>query len=152
MAVARAALEMTATAAAVEAAWADPSRWGRFVDGFGALVSVEGAWPEPGARLVWESVPGGRGQVVERVLRYAPGVELATELEDPQLSGVQRLAFAPAKGGEGVGGPRVGVALELDYALASRSPFMVIANPLFVRRAVRDSLRRTLERLARDLG
>ncbi|HEY4277539.1 MAG TPA: SRPBCC family protein [Conexibacter sp.] len=151
MAVARAALELPATAAAVEALWADVDRWEAFVDGFGRVVEREGAWPQAGARLVWESRPGGRGRVAEKVLRHEPGVELVTELEDPTLSGVQRLAFAPVAVGVEAG-PRIGVALELDYALVSRSPFMVIADPLFVRRAVRDSLRRTLQRLANELG
>lgn len=150
MGVARAAAELRGTPADVERRWADLDGWGAFVDGFERVVSLEGDWPAAGARLVWESGPGGRGRVVERVLRHEPGVELVVAVEDPQLRGTQRLAFAPIDGPAGVG--RVGVALELDYALAARGPFMVIADPLFVRRALRDSLRRTLERLGRELG
>jgi hypothetical protein len=83
--------------------------------------------------------------VSEKVLRHEPGAELVVELEDPTLRGVQRLAFAP-------GVARVGVALELDYVLVRRGPFMLVADPLFVRRALRDSLRRTLQGLSRELG
>lgn len=151
MGVARAALELPATADAVERLWADPAGWAAFVDGFERVVELdaEPAWPAVGARLVWESHPGGRGRVVEKVLRYEPGVELVTQLEDPQLHGVQRLAFS---GVPGAAGPRIGVALELEYVLVSRGPFMLLADPLFVRRALRDSQRRTLHRLGAELG
>ncbi|MBB4662644.1 SRPBCC family protein [Conexibacter arvalis] len=151
MGKARAALELGSTAAAVEGLWADPAGWGAFLDGFERVVELDPDWPEPGARLVWESHPGGRGRVTEKVLRREPGAELVVEQQDSQLSGVQRLAFAPVDAAAD-GRARVGVALELDYALLRRSPFMVVADPLFVRRALRDSLRRTLERLARELG
>jgi hypothetical protein len=145
---ARAALELPVGAVAVERLWADPAGWGAFVDGFERVVEVDPSWPEVGARLVWQSHPGGRGRVVEQVVRSEPGVELATQLSDPQLSGVQRLAFAPPAGGAA----GVGVALELEYALRRNGPFMVLADPLFVRRALRDSLRRTLQRLAAELA
>lgn len=145
MSVARAALELPTTAAAVERLWADPAGWAAFVDAFDHVVEVDPGWPAVGTRLVWESHPGGRGRVVEKVLRHEPGAELVTELEDPTLRGVQRLAFAPAV-------DRVGVALELDYVLVRRGPFMLLADPLFVRRALRDSLRRTLQGLSTELG
>lgn len=150
MGVARAAAELRGTAAEIELRWADPAGWGDFVDGFERILELDPAWPDPGARLVWESNPEGRGRVVEKVLRHEPGVELLVQVEDPQLSGVQRLAFGSPDGPAGLG--RVAVALELDYALVGRSPFMLVADPLFVRRALRDSLRRTLERLGRQLG
>jgi len=147
---ARAALELRATAAAVEALWADPAGWAAFVDGCERVVEADPAWPQPGARLTWESHPGGRGRVSERVLRFEPGAELVVAQEDEQLTGVQRLALAPLDGDPARA--RVGVALELDYALRRRGPFMALADPLFVRRALRDSLRRTLARLARELA
>jgi hypothetical protein len=145
---ARAALELSGTAEQVEALWADPARWGAFVDGFERIVELDPAWPAPGARLVWASHPGGRGRVVEKVLRHEPGLELLIEQDDDTLNGVQRLAFAPL---EDPARPRVGVALELEYRLLRRGPFMLLADPLFVRRALRDSLRRTLERAGREL-
>jgi hypothetical protein len=165
MSVARAALELSATASDVERLWADPAGWAAFVDGFDRVVELDPAWPAPGARLVWESHPGGRGRVTEKVLRHEPGAELVVELEDPQLRAVQRLAFAPVAdparaapvtdparpaGAEVKAG--VGVALELDYVLVNRGPFMLLADPLFVRRALRDSLRRTLQGLSHQLA
>lgn len=146
MSTARAAAELAATTADVERRWADPAGWGAFVDGFEHVVELDPAWPAPGARLVWDSHPGGRGRVVEKVLSATPGAELVVAVEDPQLRGTQRLAFKPADDG------RVGVALELDYVLLRRGPFMLVADPLFVRRALRDSLRRTLAALAAELG
>lgn len=146
MSTARAAAELTATAADVERRWADPAGWSTFVDGFEHVVEVDPAWPVPGARLVWESHPGGRGRVVEKVLSATPGAELVVAVEDPQLRGTQRLAFKPAPE------RRLGVALELDYVLLRRGPFMLVADPLFVRRALRDSLRRTLNGLAAELA
>ena len=53
-----------------EALWYDTSRWSTFIDGFGHLASVGERWPREGD-VVWDSRPGGRGRVLERVLRYA---------------------------------------------------------------------------------
>lgn len=147
MRTARAAQELRASAVEIERLWADPSGWEAFVDGFGRVVELDPRWPRVDAKLVWEGVPGGRGRVVEQVVSCEPGAELVTRVADPQLSGVQRLAFAPA-----AAAGRVGVALELEYALARRGPFMLLADPLFVRRALRDSQRRTLAGMARVLG
>lgn len=148
MGVARAAVELTAVPAAVERLWSEPEGWAGFVDGFGHVVELDPAWPAVGARLTWESHAGGRGRVVEQVIRQVPGQELVVTQEDAQLRGVQRLAFAPVAADP----DRIGVALELDYALIRSGPFMVVADPLFVRRALRDSLRRTLAGLARALA
>ncbi len=148
MGVARAAVELTAVPAAVERLWSEPEGWAGFVDGFERVVELDPAWPAVGSRLTWESHSSGRGRVVEQVLRQVPGSELVVAQEDPQLRGVQRLAFAPVA----ADASRIGVALELDYALIRSGPFMVVADPLFVRRALRDSLRRTLAGLARALA
>jgi hypothetical protein len=43
------------------------------------------------------------------------------------------------------------VALELEYRLKDRNPLTPVVDLLFIRRSLRDSLRRTLERLAREL-
>ena len=47
--------------------WTDLERWPSFVEGFGHLAEVRGEWPERGATVVWNSTPGGRGQVTEKV-------------------------------------------------------------------------------------
>jgi hypothetical protein len=128
----------------VERLWYDTSRWPAFIDGFARVVDEDGAWPGPGSRLVWESTPAGRGRVVERVVDQRPGVGQEVRVEDPRLSGTQRLAFAALE-------DDVEVELELEYELSEGGPFRGIVDLLFVRRALRDSLRRTLSRFALTL-
>ena len=89
-----------------EALWYDTGRWSTFIDGFGHLATQDPGWPREGT-VVWDSRPGGRGRVVERVLRYA---------------------------------------LKRSY------PGSAVVDFLFIRRAVRDSLGRTLRRFAIELA
>jgi hypothetical protein len=131
---------------AAERLWYDTSRWPSFIDGFGHLVEVEGAWPAPGSRVVWHSTPAGRGRVVEGVVSYEPGVGQTSEVEDPRVRGTQRVGFELLEDG-------VAITLELDYALRRAIPLVAgVVDLLFIRRAVGDSLRRTLERFARELA
>lgn len=145
MGSARVAAELSGSPGAAERRWSDPAGWAAFVDGFERVVELDPAWPAEGARLVWQSHAGGRGRVVERVVARTPGAELVVAVEDPQLRGTQRIAFAPCERG-------VRVVLELRYELLRRGPFMLLADPLFVRRALRDSLRRTLDQLGAELA
>ena len=46
----------------------------------------------------------------------------------------------------------VDVGLELDYQLKRRPPGWQVVDLLFIRRAMRDSLRRTLTRFGRELA
>ncbi len=149
MGVARAAVELTAVPAAVERLWSEPEGWAGFVDGFGRVVELDPAWPAVGARLTWESHAGGRGRVVEQVRRTGAGAGAG---RDAGGRAAARRAAARVRAGRGRPGAGIGVALELDYALLRSGPFMVVADPLFVRRALRDSLRRTLAGLARALA
>ena len=123
-----------------EELWYDPHRWAAWVDGFGHVAKLEGEWPQAGARLLWDSRPQGRGRVLERVVAYEPrsGQELA--VEDTKLLGTQVVAFEPD-------GNEVRVSLTLEYTLKDGNP---VVELLFVRRAVRDSLRRTLTRFANE--
>jgi len=134
-------------ASAGEAArlWFDLARWPSIVDGFGTLTRSEGAWPQPGARIVWDSLRDGRGRVVERVLEYEPGVTQLVDVEDPTLTGTQRVRFAAAERG-------CEIRLELAYEL-KRGPGLgtALTDLLFVRRALGDALRRTLRRFAVEL-
>ena len=98
-------------------------------------------WPEPGAKVVWESGPGGRGRVTEKVVERSHG-SFATQVFEERLVGRQTAAVEPA----GEGGTRV--ALELRYELAREGPLGALADALFVRRALGDSLVRTLRRFA----
>jgi hypothetical protein len=87
----------------------------------------------------------GRGRVVEHVLEYEAGVTQLVRIEDPALTGTQRVRFvAVARGCE--------IRLELAYDL-KRDPGLgtVLTDLFFVRRAVGDALRRTLRRFAVEL-
>lgn len=138
MSTAQASRDFDAPLDVAERLWLDVRRWRAFVDGFERLVSQEGDWPDQGAEVVWESTPAGRGQVAERVISRRPGVELETAVEDPQIVGVQRVAFAEL----GDGGTAIDI--ELEYQLRRAGPLSALTDALFIRRAVRDSLRRTL--------
>ena len=146
MAVARAAIDLDARPSAAEALWYDLRRWPAFVDGFGHLAKREGDWPRAGARIIWDSGPGGRGRVVEHVTAYEVRSGQTAEIEDPRMTATQTVAFAPGEGG----GCRM--TLELDYRLKDRTVLTPVVDALFVRRAVNDALRRTLARFGRELA
>jgi len=123
------------------ALWRDPRRWSAFVEGFQRVEELGRAWPEPGAKLVWDSGAGGRGRVTEKVSRNDP-TRFATTVYEDRLHGTQTAAFTPnADGG-------ADVELTLEYQLTSGNPFSSLVDLLFIRRAVRDALRRTLRRFA----
>ncbi len=130
-----------------EALWYDPGRWPAFIDGLKHVLRMEGGYPGVGARTAWESFPGGRGRVLERVVAYEPRMGQELEIRDPKIRGRQSVRFAPL-GGE-PGGVRI--ELELEYELLERTPITVLTDALFIRRAQADSLRRTLLRFAREL-
>ena len=127
--------------AAARALWSDVGRWPSFVEGLARVAQVSPGWPEPGAKVVWESGPGGRGRVTEKVLEAAED-RFATELFEERLLGTQRAEFRR----EQAGGTRL--ELELSYRLARGGALEAITDTLFVRRALRDSLERTLRRFA----
>jgi hypothetical protein len=127
-----------------EALWYDTTRWPSFIDGFAHLQSGERDWPREG-RLVWDSRPDGRGRVVEQVVRYAPGDGQDVEFEDEKMAGTQSVRFAPA------GEDRVHVALEQRWSLKASYPGAALVDAIFIRRAIRDSLGRTLRRFAIEL-
>ena len=125
--------------------WTDVGRWPTFVEGFARTLEVSDDWPARGARVVWESRPGGRGRVTERVVENRSGGtaerRFATDVFESALHGTQRATFAPAREG-------TRVDLELEYELEHYGPLRAVADALFVRRALRDALRRTLHRFA----
>lgn len=136
----KARTDIAAPIALAERVFYDHARWPAFIDGFGALRSVEGPWPQAGARVVWDTRPGGRGRVVEQVTRHEQRVGQASHVEDERIEGEQRLGFTARDGG-------VTVVLELEYAIKQRNVLTPLVDLLFVRRAMADSLRRTLARL-----
>ena len=124
-----------------EALWLDRTRWASWIDGFARVQRIDPAWPEPGSRLRWTSVPRGRGLVEERVLAHIPARRLELAVEDEKLHGTQRTTFEP-------GEAEVRVTLELEYELKER-PFPLV-DRLFVRRALQDALRRTVTRFGHE--
>jgi hypothetical protein len=126
-----------------EELWYDPHRWAAWIDGFGHVAKLEGEWPHVGARLLWDSRPQGRGRVVEQVLAYEPRSGQSLAVEDERLTGTQTVSFEPA-------GEETHVILTLDYTLKEHRPLGSLIDLLFIRRAQRDSLQRTLSRFAHE--
>ena len=141
----RASHTVPGRAAQAEAVWYDRSRWSSWIDGFGRLVSLEGAWPELGARRVWDAKGGPRGRVVEQVERYESRVGQILAVEDARLEGREEVRFEP-------GPDSVTITLTLEYALKERALLTPVADLLVVRRSLGDSLRRTLRRFASELA
>jgi hypothetical protein len=139
-------MEFRAPPGAAERLWYDPQRWASWVDGFGHVARIEGEWPKQGAVLTWDSLPRGRGRVVERVVSHQPGVGQELEVEDERLRGRQRVRFEPVVEGGVV------VVLSLDYTLKRGGPVAAAIDLLFIRRALADSLRRTLTRFGHELA
>ena len=127
--------------------WTDLSRWRAFVDGFGHVDRVDDAWPASGSKLVWRSVPTGRGVVTERVTESEPGVRFATTILEERIAGTQTVDFGPPQPGDAA---EATVAVELDYELQKRGPIEKVVDVLFIRRAQRDALMRTLRRFATE--
>ena len=130
-------------ASEAEALWYDTRRWPSFVDGLAHVDKVEGDWPREG-RVLWDAKPGGRGRVLERVLAYEQREGQTVHVEDETMRGTQRVTFTPQAGGCKVG-------LVLEYELKQQRPAMGLVDWLFIRRPMRDALRRTLVRLKREL-
>jgi hypothetical protein len=126
--------------AAALALWTDVDRWPSFVEGFARVVEQDPGWPAEGARLAWESGAGGRGRVTERVVEHGPD-SFVTQVFEDRLSGTQRLTVAEQPDG-------ARVDLTLEYELTSDAPLSALGDVLFIRRALRDALGRTLRRYA----
>lgn len=118
--------------------WTDVDRWSTFVEGFARRLQRSPEWPEKGARVVWESNPEGRGRVTETVTENEPD-HFSTQIFEEALIGTQTLRAVPAEGGSRV-------ELSLEYELAKYGPLRGVADAIFIRRALRDALRRTLFR------
>ncbi len=127
-----------------EALWYDRVRMPAFVDGMKQVVEVTGEYPHAGSRLVWESFPGGRGRVVENVVRYEQRNGQEVEMRDATALGRQTVSFRPD-------GDDVRMTLELEYRVLEPGLFTPLTDFFFIRRAQGDALRRTLARFAREL-
>ena len=128
-----------------EELWYDTSRWPTWMDGVAHVQKVEGDWPAKDASVLWDSPPAGRGRVIETVTRYEVRVGQTLAVEDEKMRGTQSVALEPVDGG-------VEVSMSLEYELKEGSgPFKALTDVLFIRRQLRDSLRRSLLRFGREL-
>ena len=141
----RASILVPGLASEAEELWYDTTRWPSFIDGLHHLARLEGDWPRTGARVLWDSQPGGRGRVQERVTSYVAREGQTLEVEDEKLRGTQSVSFTPLEGG-------VTVALELRYTLKEQRPGMALVDLLFIRRPQRESLERTLRRFRTEVA
>jgi Polyketide cyclase / dehydrase and lipid transport len=137
-------VEVPGPVAEVEALWYDPARWPAWVDGFGHVVEVGEAWPQAGARALWDTPHGGRGRVVERVVRHEAGRGQECDVEDARLRGRRLLSFSPAPGGA------VTLTVVFEYTLKADHAFGWAVDALAVRRNQAAAQRRTLARFARE--
>ncbi|HEY6776197.1 MAG TPA: SRPBCC family protein [Thermoleophilaceae bacterium] len=141
MRTARAEAEVVLTPEAALRLWTDPTRWATFVEGFASVIEQDPGWPGEGSRLVWESVPAGRGRVTEKVVRGAAADRFATQVFEERLMGVQTFRAAESEAGSRV-------ELSLEYTLTKYGPLGGLADAIFIRRALRDAMSRTLSRFA----
>ena len=141
MRIATAEREVALTPEAALRLWTNTARWPTFIEGFAHVVEHDAGWPAEGSRLVWESVPTGRGKVTEKVVTAPASDRFATRVFEQRLVGLQTLRAIESEGG-------ARVELSLEYTLTKYGPLAAVADAIFIRRAVRDSLRRTLFRFA----
>src|SRR3954447_8367500 len=128
-----------------EELWYDTRRWPTFVDGFGHVFKVDEGWPrEPGAVVVWDAKPGGRGRVLERVVTFEARVGQTVEVEDEKIHGRQTVGFQPGTDG-------TTVTLDLHYAIKQDRGVPAVVDFLLVGRPMRDSLKPPLSRLGREV-
>jgi len=139
--VARTQADLVLTPEAALRLWTDVDRWPSFVEGFARPVDRSPEWPHAGARLVWESSPAGRGRVTEKVMEAEGPDRFVTQVFEERLHGTQTFRVVESEGGSRA-------ELALEYELTKYGPLSAVADVIFIRRAIRDSLRRTLSRFA----
>jgi hypothetical protein len=139
--VARAQADLVLTPEAALRLWTDLDRWPTFVEGFARVLERSPEWPAAGARVVWESTPAGRGRVTEKVLEGEGPDRFVTMVFEERLGGTQTFRVVESEAGSRA-------ELSLEYRLAKWGPLSAVADAVFIRRAIRDSLRRTLYRFA----
>ena len=120
--------------------WIDLRRWPTFIEGFARVLEADPEWPATGSKVVWESIPEGRGRVTERVVESSPD-RIVTEVFEDALTGRQSTIFEPQ-------GDETLVEVELDYELTRGGVLRAITDVVFIRRALSAALARTLRRFA----
>ena len=103
------------------------------------MAEQTGEWPSAGAQVIWDSRAGGRGRVTEKITAYDPARRVVVNVFDKQLVGTQTVVVTADEYG-------CSIDVELDYTLSDDSPWKKVADVIFIRRALRDSIGRTLRR------
>ena len=128
-----------------EQLWYDTTRWPAFVSGLHNVSRLDAGWPqEPGARVVWDTTPEGRGRVIEIVQEFEARSHQTVLVEDSEIRGTQTVRFLPRDDG-------VRVQLEIEYRIKREKGWVPLVDLVFVRRPMRDQLQRTLNQFAREL-
>ena len=141
MRTARAQGDLVLTPEAALRLWTDLDRWPTFIEGFARVLELSPDWPAGNSRLIWESTPAGRGRVTEKVAAGQGPDRFVTHVFEERLVGTQTFRAVESEGGSRA-------ELSLEYALSKYGPLGAVADAIFIRRAIRDSLRRTLFRFA----
>jgi hypothetical protein len=139
--VARAQADLVLTPEAALRLWTDVDRWPSFVEGFARTLERSPDWPASGSRVVWESTPAGRGRVTEKVVEGEGPDRFVTLVFEERLNGTQTFRVVESEAGSRA-------ELALEYELTKYGPFALVADAIFIRRAIRDMLRRTLRRFS----
>ena len=116
--------------------WTDTSRWPTFVEGFARVVELDPGWPAEGSTGDL-GVDPGRPRAGDREGRR----EHARARSRRWSSRTACRAGRPSGSSESEGGALV--ELSLEYTLTSYGLLGPVADVIFIRRALRDSLRRT---------
>ena len=141
MRVARAQADVVLTPEAALRLWTDVDRWSTFVEGFAHTLERSAEWPAAGSRVVWESTPSGRGRVTEKVMEGEGPDRFVTTVFEDRLHGTQTFRVVESEAGSRA-------ELSLEYRLTKYGPLSAVADAIFIRRAIRDMLRRTLSRFS----
>ena len=141
MRVARAQADVVLTPEAALRLWTDVDRWATFVEGFARTLERSAEWPAAGSRVVWESTPSGRGRVTEKVMEGEGPDRFVTMVFEERLNGTQTFRVVESEAGSRA-------ELSLEYRLTKYGPLSAVADAIFIRRAIRDMLRRTLSRFS----
>ena len=88
-----------------------------------------------------EPTPAGRGRVTEKVVEGQAPDRFVTQVFEKRLHGRQSFRVVESEGGSRA-------ELALEYQLTKYGPLGAVADAIFIRRAIRDSLRRTLLRFS----
>jgi hypothetical protein len=139
--VARAQVDLVLTPEAALRLWSDTDRWPSFVEGFARLLERDPGWPRGGSKVAWESTPAGRGRVTEKVVEGEGPDRFVTQVFEERLHGTQTFRVVESEGGSRA-------ELAMEYQLTKYGPLGAVADAIFIRRAIRDSLRRTLRRFS----